>query len=71
VRDAEPTTDEVAFFEDLSKLIPGLHDWYHEDANGSPWMVVSYDFVVNHAIRATLRLDYDGTSLRGGWSRSN
>ena len=28
----------------------------------------SFDFVSGNAIRGTLRLDWDGHSLRGGWS---
>lgn len=40
--------------------LPELHDWYHEDPDGRPWMIVSHDFVVDRSIRATLRVDYDG-----------
>jgi hypothetical protein len=43
-------------------------DWYHQDADGALWIIVSYDFVIGNAVRATLRLDYDGHDLRGGWS---
>ncbi len=34
-------------------------------------MIVSHDFVVGGGIRDTLRVDYDGSSLRGGWSPAN
>jgi len=33
------------FFEELTRRISDLHDWYHEDSEGTLWMVVSYDFV--------------------------
>lgn len=66
--DREPTAAERRFFEDLLVRLPELHDWYHEDPDGRPWMIVSHDFVVDRSIRATLRVDYDGRDLRGGWS---
>lgn len=31
-------------------------------------MVASHDFVANDAVHATVRADYDGRNLRGGWS---
>ncbi|WP_410814035.1 hypothetical protein [Micromonospora sp. 067-2] len=68
MRDSDPTPSEMDFFRSLSELVTGLHDWYHADDDGTPWMVASYDFVANDAIHATLRADYDGRSLRGGWS---
>lgn len=68
MREARPTAEESLFLAELSERIPGLMDWYHEDADGSRWMIVSHDFVVGNAVRATLRLDYDGRGLRGGWS---
>jgi hypothetical protein len=68
VRDAEPTPDEECFFRELSGRVPGLHDWYHADADGTLWMCVSFDFVSRNEITGTLRLDWDGHSLRGGWS---
>ena len=66
--DREPTATERIFFDELSGLVPGLHDWYHDDPDGTPWMLVSHDFVVDRGIRATLRMDFDGEGLRGGWS---
>jgi hypothetical protein len=68
VRDSDPTPDERAFFDELLRHVPGLDDWYHEDPDGTLWMVASYDFVVDNCVRKTLRLDYDGRNLRGGWS---
>jgi hypothetical protein len=68
MRDAEPTAEESRFFGELSTRIPVLMDWYYEDADGSLWMIISHDFVVSNVIRDTLRLDYDGRNLRGGWS---
>jgi hypothetical protein len=66
--DREPTATERIFFDELSALVPGLHDWYHDDPDGTPWTLISHDFMVGGGIRDTLRLDYDGKDLRGGWS---
>jgi hypothetical protein len=69
MRDEDPTPDEERFFRELSDRVPGLDDWYHADADGKLWMCVSFDFVTAaNVVRATLRLDWDGHSLRGGWS---
>ena len=38
------------------------------DADGALWLCISRGYVEGGAIRRTLRLDYDGSSLRGGWS---
>jgi hypothetical protein len=62
------TVDEALFVDTLLGRIPGLQDWYHADADGSPWVIVSYDFVKDHGVTATLRLDYALGSIRGGWS---
>jgi hypothetical protein len=62
---------ERRFFDELSSRIPELQDWYHQDADGTPWMTVSYDFIAaGGGVAATLRLDYDGVELVGGWSPS-
>ncbi|MEU7755146.1 hypothetical protein AB0B57_24400 [Micromonospora sp. NPDC049101] len=68
MRDAEPTADETAFFTELAKLVPDVQDWYHQDDDGTLWMIASYDFLRGNWIYQTLRLDYDGKNLRGGWS---
>jgi hypothetical protein len=69
VRGADPTPDcQERFFRELSDRVPGLDEWYHAGADGTSWMCVSFDFVSGNAIRGTLRLDWDGHSLRGGWS---
>lgn len=68
VRDEDPTPDEERFFRELSDRVPGLDEWYHADTHGALWMCVSFDFVTSNVVRATLRLDWDGHSLRGGWS---
>jgi len=70
VRDAEPTAEESAFFTELVRHVPDIQDWYHQDDGGTPWMTTSYDFTQGNQIYKTLRLDYDGTSMRGGWSPS-
>ncbi len=68
MRDGEVTAEEASFFADLGKRVLGVDDWYHVDSDGTPWMIISYDFVVDSVVRDTLRLDFDGSSLRGGWS---
>jgi hypothetical protein len=68
VRDLDALEHEQCFYELVQDQVPGVDDWYHADDDGTPWMVVSYDFVVGQAVRATLRVDYDGARLRGGWS---
>jgi hypothetical protein len=68
MRDGEVTAEEASFCADLCNRVPGLDDWYHVDSDGTPWMIISYDFVVDNVVRDTLRLDYDGSTLRGGWS---
>jgi len=66
--DAVPTAEQASFFAEISACIPELMDWYRRDADGTPWMIVSYDFMAGDLVVATLRLDYDGRNLRGGWS---
>jgi hypothetical protein len=38
------------------------------DADGTPWMIVSLDFAEHDVIIRTLRLDFDGSMIVGGWS---
>jgi hypothetical protein len=68
VRDLESTDVEQRFFIALSSRVDDLQDWYHVDDDGSPWMTVSYDFARDNAVIATLRCDWDGARLPGGWS---
>jgi hypothetical protein len=68
MRYEDPAPHEVAFFQVLIERIPGADDWYHKDDDGTLWMTASYDFVAGRAVRKTLRVDYNGQSLRGGWS---
>jgi hypothetical protein len=70
MRELDPLKHEEIFFREMQRRIPELQDWYHEDPDGGPWMLVSYDFLEGSAVRETLRVDYDGTQLRGGWSPS-
>ncbi|MEU1964395.1 hypothetical protein ABZ541_04995 [Micromonospora sediminicola] len=70
MRDAEPTAEESAFFAELARQVPDVQDWYHQDDGGTLWMTASYDFAQGDQIHETLRLDYDGKCLRGGWSPS-
>jgi hypothetical protein len=54
----------------LGQLLKGwsLDVWLHEDGEGQ--CLLSKDFVNDGAVRATLRLDYDGSRIEGGWSRA-
>ncbi|MDQ6941585.1 MAG: hypothetical protein M3169_03610 [Candidatus Eremiobacteraeota bacterium] len=62
------TEQEAIFIRELAATNSELQ-WYPHDAkDGSPWLIVSYDMVVGHTILDTLRLDYDGECIRGGWS---
>jgi len=62
---------EARFFRELSRRVRGLDEWYHQDADGTPWMLVSYTCGPVGVAVGTLRLDYDGWDLRGGWSPSD
>jgi hypothetical protein len=65
----EPRTEhEAIFIRDLAATNAELQWYDHVAPDGSPWLIVSYDFVVDHSILDTLRLDYDGEAIRGGWS---
>lgn len=68
MEDREPTEQELEFLDPLLGEFPDLQDWFHRDRDGTPWLMVSYDFVSDAGITATLRLDYDGQTLEGGWS---
>lgn len=48
---------------------PFLDVWRHFDTDGSPWLLISCDFVFDGAVRDTLRLDFDGKVAKGGWSQ--
>lgn len=66
----EPTDAEVKFATALAALMPGLDYRRHADADGTPWLLVSRDFVVDRTVHDTLRLDFDATGIRGGWSQA-
>jgi hypothetical protein len=71
VREAPPTASEATFFERLRALVPRVQDWYHEDADGTPWTTASYDDRIDGATTATWRVDFDGAELVGGRSPAN
>ena len=70
VRDEDPTGDEIAFFDALEELVPGVRDRYYKDPDGSLWMIASYDIPDVGVLHTTLRCDFDGRRLRGGLSPS-
>ncbi|GAB2794291.1 hypothetical protein [Amycolatopsis magusensis] len=69
-REGAPTEAELAFATSLNALVPRLDYWLHADDDGTPWLLVSLDVIEGHAIRDTLRLDFDDSGIRGGWSPS-
>lgn len=69
MRSEDPTESEARFFEALSAKVPDVQDWYHRDADGALWMIVSYDVVdANNCVRETWRCDFDGNRLKAGSS---
>ena len=52
-------------------MTPAFDVWLHNDTDGTPWMIVSVSFTEEDVIRKTLRLDFDGHSICGGWSPAN
>jgi hypothetical protein len=62
------TAVEDAFLTALLDGRPWLDVWLHEDDDGTPWVCVSHDFSEHGSIRDTLRLDFDGSEVLGGWS---
>ena len=67
----ERTDAERGFLSALLDGRPWLDVWLHQDADGTPWACVSHDFSRNGGIVDTLRLDFDGASVQGGWSPAN
>lgn len=66
-----PTPDEQVFAEELTKLVPDVQVWLHNDPDGTPWMMISYD-VMREAggVAATLRLDFDAHAIIASLSPS-
>jgi hypothetical protein len=64
----ELTKPETAFLAAILPDRPWLHVWRHEDADGTPWLIVSLDIAQDGAIARTWRLDFDGDSILGGRS---
>jgi hypothetical protein len=71
VRSSDPTEDEARFFAEVARRVPGVQDWYHQDADGTLWMIVSYDVMGPRGMADTLRVDYDRVAVRGGVSPAN
>lgn len=68
---SDRTAAEDAFLSLLLDGRPWLDVWLHSDEDGTPWTCVSHDFTVAGGIRDTLRLDFDGGCVLGGWSPAN
>jgi hypothetical protein len=64
---APRTKHEERFLAALMPTFPDGDVWPHEDARG-PWLLISVDIVEGGWIRAVPRLDFDGGSIRGGYS---
>lgn len=67
-RKRETTATERTFLDALLTICPDLDVWLHEDDDGTPWLIASRDFSVERVIHDTLRADFDGTAVKGGWS---
>jgi len=65
---AARTPAESQFLAAVAQRMPFLDDWYHVDDQGRPWLLLSMDFGTDRAVEATLRLDFDGAGIQGGWS---
>jgi hypothetical protein len=59
----ELTAAESLFLHTLLLGRPWLDVWLHADDDGTPWLIVSLDLP-----RKTLRVDFDGGMIAGGWS---
>lgn len=62
------TEPERQFLTALLVGRPQLMVWPRGDPDGTPWLCISRDFTIDNKIQRTLRLDFDGAKLRGGWS---
>lgn len=62
------TEAERAFLRILIERIPDIQIWFHSYPDGRPWLIASIDFTEGKWIRDTLRLDFDGGQILGGWS---
>jgi len=71
-----PTQSEIEFCDALESLTspPYFDYWLHSRSDDqSPWMLVSLTLVdeQKNLVLKTLRLDFDGGSIKGGWSPSD
>ncbi|HEX4519553.1 MAG TPA: hypothetical protein VH063_08250 [Gaiellaceae bacterium] len=66
--DVDPrTAAEASFLQALYVCRPDLDVW-PRGTESEPWLCVSSDFIYQGRVCDTLRLDFDGTSIAGGWS---
>ncbi len=70
MRERAPTAEEAEFLGHLVGLVPGTQDGYYADEDGALWMTASYADTVNGFVVATWRVDFDGTELVAGRSRT-
>lgn len=71
-----PTSEELEFCRALESLTspPFFDFWLHNlPREKTPWMLVSLSISEKEkaGVSKTLRLDFDGLSIKGGWSPSN
>jgi hypothetical protein len=65
------TPEESQFLDALHRDGgPPLDVWPRADDDGTPWLCISLDVMKEGAVWRTLRLDFDGATLKGGWSPS-
>jgi hypothetical protein len=69
----EPTARELEFIEQLEKhTSPPYFDlWLHTSSENKPWLLVSMSYINEGVVNKTLRLDFDGNCITGGWSLHN
>jgi hypothetical protein len=64
----ELTDEETEFLTALLSGRSWLDVWRHEDADGTPWVIISLDLLKEGTIVETHRLDFDGSEIAGGRS---
>ncbi len=62
------TREEEVFLRALLDQCGELDVWPHVTPDGRPWLIVSLDFCEGSTIVETLRLDFEGSAIHGGWS---
>jgi hypothetical protein len=62
------TPDEDRFLAAFPSGPPYVDVWPRADTDGSPWLCLSMDLLGDGMIWRTLRVDFDGITIKGGVS---